>query len=437
MFKAVDGVALQIVRCRINRAVRCRFRQLGICRVPAGTSLQPRLSRLKAADFAMNVLQAESVRFCGVRLHFPEQTQHFFGIREIRHRAGIRIRFAGFRCHYPHRFVSRPLHLAAGERIAVQEAHLIPHCARSIFRNGHHLQRCCFDEIALILAGKIRFGRIIIHRRKDARVRTDADKIAETYRRHRFVDFFRAADFRMYRSIRRFCAIRLLRSAAFIRFGQIRFLVRRVLRRCVCGRFCFIGCFFRATAIDHEQSLLTDVSHSVAGWHIGNARHIRIRQIAGIQRRCRYKAADGLLLRIQKPDLHGLMTAEKRRRQQNGRIISRGINNALLRFCAGVHVDCPHRPDVDIPMFFNRRLQRMTVVRRTFLLRIGEHFVMGRLIRRIGCGFVRRFLHGWKRLFFCRKHNDFRSCDVRGRGCFFCCRTERNAVQHQCRRQHQ
>lgn len=151
MLKAVHGEVFQIVRCRINRAVRCRFRQLGICRVPAGTSLQPRLSRLKTADFPMNILQAESVRFCGIRLHFPEQAQHSLGYaKSVTVQASASVSPVSAAITHT---ISSAVHfiLPPGKESAVQEAYLIPCRPRSIFRNGHHpgtaaaLSRNCPD----------------------------------------------------------------------------------------------------------------------------------------------------------------------------------------------------------------------------------------------------------------------------------------------------
>ena len=178
MLQTENGEAFQIVRRRVNGAMRSGLGNLRIGAVLAGTAVKSLLPGVESADTAMDVLQRKAVHRGGVQLHVTEHIKEFHREGVIRRGTDIRFRRAGFRGKHPRGRVIRPFQRAVGKSITIQESNLIPDMAFFVHFNGQHLHSGRLDEAAKVHFAVFLFGRGTIHFGENVRFLGYTDIIA-------------------------------------------------------------------------------------------------------------------------------------------------------------------------------------------------------------------------------------------------------------------
>ena len=207
MFKAIDHMLVDVMPCRVNRAIVFERRNLHV--VMHGIGIY-RLSRVKLTRVAAERLQSRRViRRVQLRRRKREGVS--------RHVIICRIGRLGFLCQHPDRRRVRPRHLSIGFFLAVQIAHQQPCSPHAVLPDFFHPDVCGADKTAVVQLA-VCLVRRFIHIRKHARVFRDENEHACLiccFRFGRWQGGFGNLRSRLCRALRRFGFRRQFRRLAW------------------------------------------------------------------------------------------------------------------------------------------------------------------------------------------------------------------------------
>ena len=212
VFKAIDHMLVDVMPCRVNRAIVFERRNLHV--VMHGIGIY-RLSRVKLTRVAAERLQSRRV-IRRVQLHRRKRE----GVS--RHVIICRIGRLGFLRHHPDCRRVRPRHLSIGFFLAVQIAHQQPCSPHAVLPDFFHPDVCGADKTAVVQLA-VYLIRRFIHIRKHARIFRDENEHARLmccFRFGRWQGGFGNLRSRLCRALRRFDFRRQFRRIAWkLRLG--------------------------------------------------------------------------------------------------------------------------------------------------------------------------------------------------------------------------
>ena len=298
VLQAVDGEALQIVRRRVDRPMGWGLCDLRIGAVPPRTAIERGLPGIEAAHAAVDVLERKAVHRGGHQgyahgLHLP----HFIlGIGEIRDRAGVPVRRAGFRSHHKASRVIRPLHGAVGKIVAIQETNLIPAVTALIQFGREDLHDRVPHKLSQVTGADVAFHRIGVDPVKDARIGGHADI---------FTGHSECQLIRVFIGWKKFCPARIRKRLGCIAGFILLRLKRGIIIRCFRNRLLFVRhsillCFrrfrfrtlCRLCAADDEQGHHANVRHALTCGDVLDLGNLHVQQKMRIQVTRLHIAAD-------------------------------------------------------------------------------------------------------------------------------------------------
>ncbi len=415
MLQAVDGETLQIVGRRVDRPMGWGLCDLRIGAVLARTAIERGLPGIEAAHAAIDVLERKAVHRGGHQgyahgLHLPHV---ILGIGEIRDRAGVPVRRAGFRSHHKAGRVIRPLHGAVGKIVAIEETNLIPAVTALIQFGREDLHDRIPHKLSQVTGADVAFHRIGVNPVKNARIGGHADMVTG-HSKCQLIRVFIGWKKFCHAQIRKrlgciagFILLRLKLGIIIRRFRNRLLFVRHSILLCI-RRFRFRP-LYRLCASDDEQGHHADIRHALACGDVLDLDNLLIQQKMRIQVTRLHIAADHFTGIVQKPDFNRSGFHEFRG-QNPYDIVHGGVEQIVLGHRrVAVHAGLTDGSGVHIPPLKDYRLDGKRIAAVHFPVSfshpasirildgwlVGKRFLCGIVLRSIGRHIVRRLFCGF------------------------------------------